>query len=171
MSEVPQSWGEPRSRVVTWYDPRVTAEHAAAMPGLDFMQAVIAGEVPGAPIGALMGFAGGSAEAGRVTFLCTPDESVYNPIGIVHGGLVCTLLDSALGCAVHTTLPAGSAYTSLELKVSYLRPVTRDSGQLVTVGTVTKPGRRAAFAEGTVHDAAGRLVATASSTLLIFPVT
>ena len=163
-----ETWGEPRSRTVTWYDPMVTAGRAASMSGLDFMQAVMAGEVPGPPIGALMGFTGGSAESGSVTFLCTPDESVYNPIGVVHGGLVCTLLDSALGCAVHTTLPAGTAYTSLELKVSYLRPVTRDSGELVTVGTVTKPGRRAAFAEGTVHDGAGRLVATASSTLLVF---
>ena len=169
MSDTPAAWGEPRSRTVTWFDPMATAERAAGLSGLEFRQAVVAGEVPGPPIGALMGFTGGSAEQGRVPFLCTPDESVYNPIGVVHGGLVCTLLDSALGCAVHTTLPVGTAYTSLELKVSYLRPVTRDSGQLVTVGTVTKPGRRAAFAEGTVRDGTGRLVATATSTLLVFP--
>ena len=106
---------------------------------------------------------------GRVEFSCEPDESVYNPIGVVHGGLVCTLLDSVVGCAVHTTLPRGLGYTSIELKVNYLRAVHAGSGPLTAVGTVVKPGRRVAFAEGQVTDAAGRLVATASSSLLVFP--
>ena len=102
-----------------------------------------------------------------MTFLITPDESSYNPIGLVHGGLVCTLLDSVVGCAVHTTLPAGVGYTSIDLQVSYLRPVHAHSGRLVAHGWVTKPGRRVAFAQGDVRDADGRLLATATSSLLI----
>ena len=89
--------------------------------------------------------------------------------GLVHGGLVCTLLDSVAGCAVHSTLPAGVGYTSLEIKVSYLRPVRHGGGELTATGRVTKPGRRAAFADGEVRDGDGRLVATASSTCLVFP--
>ena len=117
-----------------------------------------------------MGFTAVAADVGRVTFTADLDESLYNPIGTVHGGLVCTLLDSVIGCAVHTTLPQGQGYTSLEIKVSYLRPVLLTSGPLTAVGTVTKPGSRAAFAEGTVHDRDGKLVATATSTCLVFPV-
>jgi uncharacterized protein (TIGR00369 family) len=88
---------------------------------------------------------------------------------VVHGGLVCTLLDSVAGCAVHSTLPSGVGYTSLEIKVSYLRPVRQGGGELTAIGRVTKPGRRAAFADGEVRDGDGRLIATASSTCLVFP--
>jgi uncharacterized protein (TIGR00369 family) len=109
-------------------------------------------------------------EEGLVEFGCTLDESVYNPIGVVHGGLVCTLLDTVAGCAVHTTLPKGMAYTSIELKVNYLRAVHASSGPLTAIGRVVKPGRRVAFAEGEILDAQGRTVATASSSLLVFPI-
>ncbi len=159
-----------RSRAVTWEDPLVGAGLAKTMAGIDYIRAMIDGSIPPPPITGLMRMTAVAAEAGSVTFTCEPDESMYNPIGTVHGGLVCTLLDSVLGCAVHTTLPQGQAYTSLEITVNYLRPVMADSGTLTAVGTVTKPGRRATFAEGTVHDAQGKLVATASSTLLVFPV-
>ncbi|MCU1514686.1 MAG: thioesterase family protein [Microbacteriaceae bacterium] len=159
-----------RTRTITWDDPAIGANLARSMAGLDYIQGMFDGSIPPPPILHLMRMTGGSAELGRVTFTCEPDESMYNPIGTVHGGLVCTLLDSVLGCAVHTTLAAGQAYTSLEIKISYLRPVLATSGTLIAVGTVTKPGSRAAFAEGTVHDASGKLVATASSTLLVFPV-
>jgi len=158
-----------RSRTISWQDPMIGAKLAATMPGLDYLRAMIAGEIPPPPIIALMDMELVSAEPGVVTFSCEPNESHYNPIGTVHGGLVCTLLDSVLGCAVQTTLPQGQGYTSLEIKVSYLRPVLADTGTLTAVGTVTKPGRRAAFAEGQVVDAAGRLIATASSTLVVFP--
>jgi len=110
-------------------------------------------------------------EQGRVEVRCAVDESVYNPLGAVHGGLVCTLLDTVAGCAVLSTLPAGAGFTSIELKVSFLRPVVLVSGPLTAIGTVVKAGRRIAFAEGEVVDAAGRAVATASSSLLVFPVT
>ncbi|MCU1501961.1 MAG: thioesterase family protein [Ilumatobacteraceae bacterium] len=159
-----------RERTVSWADPLVGAERAKTMSGLEFMRAMIAGEIPPPPITGLMNMTAISAEVGTVTFTCEPDESMYNPIGTVHGGLVCTLLDSVLGCATQTTLPAGQAYTSLDITVSYLRPVLASSGTLTAVGRVVKPGSRAAFTEGTVHDSNGKLVATATSTLLVFPV-
>jgi uncharacterized protein (TIGR00369 family) len=159
-----------RSRTVTWDDPAVSAAAARTMSGLEFVQDLVAGTLPPPPILHLMGFRAVAVERGAVTFVAQPDESHYNPIGTVHGGLVCTLLDSVIGCAVQTTLPRGQAYTSLEIKVSYLRPVLATSGLLTAVGTVTKPGSRAAFAEGTVTDGSGKLVATASSTCLVFPV-
>jgi uncharacterized protein (TIGR00369 family) len=163
------SWGEPRTKTVTWYDPLTTAAKGASMSGLAYLQAMRDGELPFPPIGGLMAFRGESVSDGEVVFRCTPDESAYNPIGTVHGGLVCTLLDSVTGCAVHTTLEAGLAYTSLELKVSYLRPVHAGQGDLLARGWVTKRGRRASFAEGEVTNASGKTVATASSTLLVFP--
>jgi uncharacterized protein (TIGR00369 family) len=158
-----------RSRTVTWEDPLIGAELAKTMTGLEYMQSLVDGSIPPPPIVHLMQMRLVAVEVGKATFTCDPDESHYNPIGTVHGGLVCTLLDSVLGCAVQTTLPRGQGYTSLEIKVSYLRPVTATTGQLTAVGIVTKPGSRAAFAEGTVHDANGKLIATASSTLLVFP--
>ncbi|MGY1813786.1 PaaI family thioesterase [Blastococcus sp. SYSU D00820] len=170
MTAAPEAWGAPRSRTVTWHDPLVTAAAGLERSGLETLQAVRDGELPPPPIVSLMQMHLAAVEEGRVEFGCAVDESVYNPIGVVHGGLVCTLLDSVAGCAVHSTLPRGLGYTSIELKVSYLRAVTADSGPLTAVGTVVKPGRRVAFAEGVVTDGAGRTVATASSSLLVFPV-
>jgi uncharacterized protein (TIGR00369 family) len=148
----------------------ITAAGALERSGLETMEAIRDGVLPPPPIAMLVQFDIHALEEGRVEFGCILDESVYNPIGVVHGGLVCTLLDTVAGCAVHTTLPAGVAYTSIELKVNYLRAVTLDSGPLRAVGRVVKPGRRVAFAEGEVFDAAGRSVATASSSLLVFPI-
>jgi uncharacterized protein (TIGR00369 family) len=158
-----------RSRVVSWQDPLVGAELAKTMSGLEYMQALVDGTIPPPPITLLMNMTPVAVEVGRAEFTCEPNESHYNPIGTVHGGLMCTLLDSVAGCAVQTTLPKGQGYTSLEIKVNYLRPVLATSGTLTAVGIVTKPGRRAAFADCTVTDSEGRLVATASSTLLVFP--
>jgi uncharacterized protein (TIGR00369 family) len=97
----------------------------ATMTGRDYLQAMVDGELPPPPISGLMSFSAVSVVEGKVVFRCTPDEAAYNPIGVVHGGLVCTLLNSVLGCAVHSTLPAGTGYTSLEIKVSYLRAACR----------------------------------------------
>ena len=165
----PESWGDPRSRTVTWHDPMVTAAGALQRSGLETMEAIRDGILPPPPIAMLMQMGVTALEEGRVEFTCAVDESVYNPIGVVHGGLVCTLLDTVAGCAVHTTLPAGVGYTSIELKVNYLRAVHATSGPLTAIGRVIKPGRRVAFAEAEVLDAAGRSVATASSSLLVFP--
>jgi uncharacterized protein (TIGR00369 family) len=161
------SWGEPRTRTVTWHDPLAAAARVAALSGREAMQAVADGILAPPPIARLMGFTITEVGDGDVRFAVTPDESLYNPIGMVHGGVACTLLDSVLGCAVHTTLPAGVGYTSIEIKVSYLRPIHAHSGELVAHGWVTKPGRRVAFAEGDLRDAAGKLLASASGSLLI----
>ena len=166
----PEAWGDTRSRTVTWHDPLITAAGAMERSGLETMEAIRDGILPPPPIAMLMQFDIRSLEEGRVEFGCTLDESVYNPIGVVHGGLVCTLLDTVAGCAVHTTLPAGMAYTSIEIKVNYLRAVHATSGPLTAIGRVVKPGRRVAFAEGEILDAEGRTVATASSSLLVFPI-
>ncbi len=138
------------------------------MAGVDYLQAMVDGDLPQAPISGLLQFGVVSAEPGRVVFTCQPDESAYNPIGAIHGGLVCTLLDSVTGCAVHSTLPQGKGYTSVEIKVNYLKAVRLSSGVLTATGTVVKSGSRVGFAEGVVTDASGAVVATATSTLLIF---
>jgi uncharacterized protein (TIGR00369 family) len=158
-----------RSRTITWEDPMIGASLIPTMSGLEYMQALLTGAVPPPPIISLMNMTLTAVDVGTATFSCEPNESHYNPIGTVHGGFVCTVLDSVAGCAVQTTLPKGQGYTSLEIKVNYLRPLSTQSGVLTAVGTVVKPGSRAAFAEAVVTDAAGRVIATASSTLLVFP--
>jgi len=164
----PPGWGEARSKTVTWYDPAITAAAGAAgLSGLEFMRAVAAGAVPPPPIAQLLNMRLREVDHGLAVFECEPDESVYNPIGVVHGGLVCTLADSAAGCAVHTTLEPGVAYTSVDITVNYLRPVTLNSGTLTVTGKVVRSGRRMALAAVEVHDGAGRLVATATSNCLI----
>ena len=117
-----------RERTVTWDDPMATALAGRGAVGLEFLQSMIGGDVPGPPISNLLGMTLVSVSPGEAVFTLTPDESMYNPIGVVHGGIVCTLLDSALGCALHTTLPAGKGYTSVEIKVSYLKAVRPESG-------------------------------------------
>jgi uncharacterized protein (TIGR00369 family) len=161
-------WGPQRSKSISWYDPGPSTAKGLAMPGVDYLRAMVAGELPPPPISGLMQFEMTEAEVGRVVFTCRPDESAYNPIGAVHGGVVCTLLDSVAGCALHSTLPQGKGYTSVEIKVSYLKAVRINSGLLTATGTVVKSGARVGFTEGVVTDESGAVVATASSTLLIF---
>jgi uncharacterized protein (TIGR00369 family) len=163
-----EGWGEKRSKVVSWHDPTPTTAVGLSMAGIDYLRAMVDGALPPPPIAGLMDFTMVAAEPGRVVFTCRPDESAYNPIGAVHGGLVCTLLDSVAGCALHSTLPQGKGYTSIEIKVSYLKGVRATSGLLTATGTVIKAGARVGFTEGVVTDAAGAVVATASSTLLVF---
>jgi uncharacterized protein (TIGR00369 family) len=159
-----------REKTVSWDDPMATAIAGRGKVGLEFLQSMIDGEVPGPPIAHLLGMALVSVAPGEATFTVTPDESMFNPIGAVHGGIVCTLLDSALGCALHTALPAGKGYTSVEIKVSYLKAVRPSSGLLTATGRVVRAGARVGFTEGEVVDAHGDVVATATSTLLIFDV-
>ncbi|NMN97028.1 PaaI family thioesterase [Antrihabitans stalactiti] len=161
-----ETWGAERSRTVTWNDPMPTIAAGLTMSGLDYLTAMLDGRLPASPIGRLVGIEGVSVSRGDVVFRCVPDESAYNPVGLIHGGLISTLLDSATASAVHSTLDAGVAFTTLELKVSFMRPV--HAGQvLLAHGWVTKPGSRVSFAEADIRDADDRLVATASSTLLI----
>ncbi len=161
------TWGSATYKTVSWYDPMATADLGRQRSGLDFLEGLRDGELPPPPIASLLDFAIREVANGRVVFECTPDESVYNPIGMVHGGLVCTLADTVVGCAVHSTLDIGSTYTSLDLTVSYLRPVTSSSGVLRATGVVTKPGRRVAFATAEIADGAGKLVATATGSCLV----
>lgn len=165
-----EAWGEPRTRELTWYDPMRIAAQAPLTSGVEFLRRMRAGAIPPPPISAHFGLEIDEIEEGRVTFRCTPDESAYNPIGTIHGGVLCTLLDTVCGCAIQSVLPPGRGYTSIEIKVSYLKAVRGDSGPLVAEGTVVKAGSRVGFTEGVVRDASGAVVATASSTLLVFDI-
>jgi uncharacterized protein (TIGR00369 family) len=136
--------------------------------GLDQMRFFQAGGLNYRGIGHQLGFEITKVEEGRVVFAATPTEASYNPLGSVHGGYIATLLDSALGCAVHTTLKPRLGYTTLELKINYLRPLSAASGRIEAEGRVVQTGRRAAFAEGKVTDARGRVYATATTTCLVF---
>ncbi|HEX7151100.1 MAG TPA: PaaI family thioesterase [Thermoanaerobaculia bacterium] len=141
-------------------------EVGPGMDGLSQLRALMAsGRAPG--IARSLQFELVEVDAGHAIFAGTPGEHAYNPIGSVHGGYAATLLDSACGCAVHTSLSATQGYTTLELKVAYHKAITRDSGRLLAVGRVISMGRRAAFAEATLKDEEGRLYASATSTLLI----
>lgn len=159
-----------RSRTYEWQDPAVVLHAAKSMSGMDFLRAMIDGRVPHPPISATLGFVLHEADEGRAVFLMTPGEEHYNPIGGVHGGVYATLLDSAAGCAVHSTLPLGMTYTSLDLFTRFLRPVTVDTGPIRAVGTVRDRARRTALAEAKLLDSDDRLLAHATSTCLLFPV-
>lgn len=156
-----------RVRTVTWEDPEKTAAVARERDGLEFIQALVAGDVPAPPIAQLIGVRLVSVVQGEVVFALEPAEFHYNPIGSVHGGIYATLLDSAAGCAVHTMLPAGSGYTSLDLSVRFLRPIRTGTGTVTCTGTVTHLGRRTALADARLTDGAGRLLATATSSCLL----
>jgi uncharacterized protein (TIGR00369 family) len=160
-------YGQPREKTISWYDPMATAALGRTLSGRDFLEAIRDERSPAPPIAKLMGFSIEEIGEGRVVFTCVPDESLYNPIGMVHGGLVCTLADTVIGCSVHTLLGPGVGYTSIDLTVSYLRPVLADGTALRATGRVTKPGRRVAFANAEIVDGAGKVVATASGSVLI----
>lgn len=156
-----------RTRTITWEDPLVSAQLGRTMSGLEYLQAIQAGTVPPAPIAVLIGMQIVEVEEGRVVFSAQPDEYHYNPIGTVHGGIAATLLDSALGCAVHSMLPAGTAYTTLEIKVNYLRPMTSKTGTVYSEGKVIHLGGRVATAEARLTDAEGKLYAHGTTTCII----
>jgi len=158
-----------RTRTYSWHDP---APHAALMgrqSGLELLRAMAAGEMPPPPVFSLIDADELIVEReGSVAITLTPQEFHYNPLGTVHGGVIATLLDTAAGCSVHSTLPAGVSYTSLDLTTKFLRPVTVASGQVRCVGTVLQRGRRTALAQAQLLDARGTLMAHATSSCLIF---
>ena len=157
-----------RERTLIWQDPSASAALGASMAGLDYMRALAAGEVPPPPIAVLMKMAPIELEEGRVVFEGHPGEEHYNPIGVVHGGYAATLLDSALGCAVHTTLAAGVGYTSLGLEAKFVRPISTDTGRVLCAAEVLYRGRRQATAEATLRVAdTGKLLAHGTSTCMI----
>ena len=138
------------------------------LSGLDLINAMFAGELPPPPIAELMGFRGVEIELGRAVFEFEPGPQHYNPIGTVHGGVAMTLLESAMVCAVLSTLAAGVRYTTLEVKTNFVRPMTVDTGLVRCEGTVIHGGSRVATAEGKVVDSAGKLLAHGTTTCLIF---
>jgi uncharacterized protein (TIGR00369 family) len=156
-----------RRREYTWTDPSATVA-ALGRTGIDVLREVASGQLPPPPVAAMMGFALDEVEVGRAVFSLDPSETHYNPLGTVHGGVIATLLDSASGCAVHSILPAGTGYTSVDLHTRFLRPVTASSGRIVAEGTVLSRGSRTAMAEARLTDGRGRLLAHATSTCMIF---
>jgi uncharacterized protein (TIGR00369 family) len=158
-----------RSRTYTWEDPMVGAGHAQTMSGMEYLQAMMDGKIPPPPIAQTLDFILTEMSEGRAVFTCTPSEFHYNPIGMVHGGLIATLLDSALGCCIHTLLPAGTAYTTLEIHTNLVRPLTRDTGEIRCEGNILHIGKRMATAEAKVTDRAGKLYGHGTTTCMIFP--
>jgi uncharacterized protein (TIGR00369 family) len=157
-----------RTRTISWQDPVASALAGAEMAGLDYVRAIQSGEIPPPPIAVVMNFSIDELEEGRAVFIGVPGEEHYNPIGVVHGGYASTILDSALGCAVHTTCPAGVGYTSQTLEVKYLRPITRDTGPVRAAAEVIHRGGRTATSEARLTAVeSGKLLATGTSTCLI----
>lgn len=147
----------------------IPLELAARHAGIDLFHMMIRGDIPAPPIARTMNMVLTEAEKGRAVFRGTPGFEHYNPLGTVHGGWPATILDSALGCAVHTMLPAGMAYTTIEFKVNLVRPLFENSGELVCEGRLIHFGRTIATSEATLKNAEGKLIAHGSETCAIFP--
>jgi uncharacterized protein (TIGR00369 family) len=159
-----------RTRTFSWADPFAIIEASAGRTGLQLLQEVFDGRLPPPPIASTMGFTGVHVEEGKAVFEGEPAEYLYNPIGVVHGGFAMTLLDSAMGCAVQSTLGVGERYTTLEVKTNFIRPITLDTGRVRCEGVVIHRGRTTATAEGKVIVVStGKLLAHGTTTCLIIP--
>ncbi|WP_250036975.1 PaaI family thioesterase [Paractinoplanes maris] len=158
-----------RTRTFSWSDPSVHASLIGRRTGLELLSGMADGSLPAPPIMQLIDLAEMRVQEGSVTLLIDPQEFHYNPLGSMHGGVISTLLDTAAACSVHSTLPAGVGYTSLDLNVKFLRPVTLSSGRLTCTGSVLQSGRRTALAKARLLDEKGRLVAQAMSSCMLFP--
>jgi uncharacterized protein (TIGR00369 family) len=156
-----------RSRIITWEDPTSTVHTGKTFDGIEYLRAMQSGKLPAAPIMGLVGMWIAEVDEGRVVFAGEPAEYHYNPMGTVHGGIVALLLDSAMGSSVQSMLPTRTSYTTLELKVNYLRPVTSQTGTLYSEGKLIHLGSRTATAEGRLTDGTGKLYAHATTTCLI----
>lgn len=140
----------------------------STMSGLEYMQKLMAGELPPSGMGLLMGFSLVEVSAGHAVMTVTPDERHYNGLGIAHGGLAATLLDSATGCAINTMMPAGRIFTTLEMKINYVRPIRGEAGEVRCEARVIHVGERVATAEGRVIDENGKLYAHGTATCMLF---
>jgi uncharacterized protein (TIGR00369 family) len=156
-----------RSLIVSWDDPQAAHDVGLKLSGIDYLCELIAGRITLPPIMKLMGFRFAKVEDGVVVFECEPGEQHYNTNGVVHGGLAMTLLDSAMGCCVHTRLPPDKSYTTLEVKVNLVRAITVQTGRIRATGRVMHFGGRTATAEARLEDAAGKLYAHGTTTCLI----
>lgn len=156
-----------RSRLVTWEDPKPGAEANRTLSGLEFFLAMAEGKLPHPPITDLLNFRVAQVEKGKIVFEVEPAEYHYNPGAVVHGGLAATLCDSAGSCAIHTTLPPAMFCTTVNLNVTYTRPITADSGTLRCIGEVIHAGRRMATSQAQLLDKNGKLYAHATVTCMI----
>jgi len=147
----------------------VAPEIRNSYDGLAFLKAIVDGTLPQPPISEVLGFHLVKVENGHAVFEGLPDFCHYNPIGTVHAGFAATLLDSALGCAIFSTIAKGEAWTTLELKINLVRPLTKDTGPVRAEGRIVHRGRKVATAEGSLKDRAGKLYAHATTTCMIFP--
>lgn len=155
-------------RTIRWTDPMELADTARGMSGWEFFTGWKAGDlIP--PMAATLGFELVEFSEGRVEIGCVPSDYHYNPYGTVHGGLAATLIDTATGCAVHTRLPAGTGYATVNLNVTYLRPLTVDDGAVRCVGTVSSLGKRVAVADAELLDAGSRQLAKGTASCLLIP--
>jgi len=144
-------------------------EEMLSLSGLEFLTRIADGRLPSPPIGRTLGFRLAEVEHGRVLFIGMPTFDLYNPIGSVHGGWPATLLDSCMGCAVQSTLPVGSGYTTIEFKIDILRPITEQTGEVIAEGNTVRVGRRIGVATGELRDGEGRILARGSTSCLILP--
>ena len=157
-----------RTRTFEWDDPSISADAAQRMSGLEFLRAIVAGALPPPPIAKLIGTSLAEVEFGRAVFELEPAEWQYNPIGAVHGGVAATLLDSAMGCAVQSTLTAGVGYTTTDLQVRYVRAMGTDTGPVRAEGTVVHAGRRLVTAQGQIIATnSGKLIAHATTACMV----
>lgn len=157
-----------RTRTITWHDPAEAAALAEGLPGLEILHRISSGLIPAPPAAELVGFTPSYVMPGRVVFAYEPREEHYNTLGAVHGGILSTVLDTVMGCAVQSRLDAGIAPVTIELKTSFVHPVTLDSGILRAEGRVVHPGSRVATADARLEGEDGTLYAHASSTWLIY---
>ncbi|HMM90901.1 PaaI family thioesterase [Bradyrhizobium sp.] len=157
----PQLW---RERVVQWQAPGPVAKAASAMSGLQTMCAIRDGILPPPPMARLIGFRMAVAESGRIVMELDPEESLENTIGLLHGATAAALLDTAMGCAITSMQPAGQASVTLDLKLTFLRPLSVRSGTISAEGKVVKLGRQTSYAEGFVRDGSGNLAVHATAT-------
>lgn len=158
-----------RSRTYAWTDPAALFAKVRDLSGAELLRGWVDGTLPHPPMADTLAFRLVDAAEGRAVFAGEPAEWMYNPIGVVHGGWAMTLLDSALGVAVHTTLAKGERYTTLETKVNFVRPVLPDGGDVRCEANVVHRGRRIATAEGRLVDANGKLLAHGTTTCLVEP--
>ena len=161
--------GKMRTRSVSWSDPAISVEAVRSLSGIDFVRKIMNGDVPAPPTFELIGFRLTSVEPGQVVGALDPDEFHYNPMGGVHGGIVCFLLDSVMGLAVHSQLPTGNLFATLEAKVHFVRPISAKTGILMAQGKIVHPGSRIATAESRLVDMNDKLFAHGTATCMVIP--
>ena len=165
---MPADKASKRQRTISWEDPKPARRRARELSGLEYFDKMRRGEIAAPPFVHLLGMEVFDAGKGRFVMTLEPQECHYNPMGCVHGGVLATLLDSVMSAAVHTALPAGKGYLTLEMKVNFIRPVFATGGEVMAEGTLVSSNQRVATSEGRIIDVTGRLCATGTGTCLVF---